>query len=72
MAAKVKLQPKRDQIEAKDQTWLNLGDLRSMVKLADEHGWADDCLVSHGRGSGDHPSIRGLHTATQLVVEGPV
>lgn len=69
--AKVRLREGRDQIEAQDTSWINLGELRELVRQADAHGWVDSCLVSHGAGVGDHPSVRGLRCATRLVVEGP-
>jgi hypothetical protein len=70
-AAKVKLESLPDQIEAADRTWLTLKELREMVDLADQHGWADSCLVSHSTGNSEHPRIVGLRCATRLVVTGP-
>lgn len=68
---KVKLVSQQDQIQARDSSWLDLGDLREMVRQADEHGWSNRCLVSHTVGGSDHPSLRGMRCATWLIVEGP-
>jgi hypothetical protein len=66
----VKLAKTADQLVARDSTWLDLGALRELVRQADANGWADGSLVSHS-GGGEHPSLRGMRTATYLVVEGP-
>jgi len=72
MAAKVYLAKRLDIIRAEDSNWLTLKSLRELVRLADENGWGDSCLVSHGRvGGGEHPYVVGLNTARAIVVEGP-
>lgn len=71
MTSKIRLVKPLNQIRIEDTSWLDLGALRELVRQADAHGWTDKCLVSHSIGGGDHPSLRGLKTATDLVVEGP-
>lgn len=68
---KVRLEHQLDQIQAQDSSWLNLGDLRELVRQADAHAWNDSCLLSHSVGGSDHPTLRGMRTATYIVVEGP-
>ena len=70
MAGKVQLKPTPDQLVAEDTTWLHLGDLRELVKKADELGWSDRALVSHSIGT-EHPKLSGVRIARYLVVEGP-
>lgn len=59
-----------DEMRASDSSWLTLGDLREMVRQADDRGWIDACLVSHSAGGSDHPRLRYMRTATILIVEG--
>lgn len=58
-----------DEITVMDTTWLDLGQLRELVRLADERDWPDSALVCHGTGSG-HPSRHDVNVAHRLVVEG--
>lgn len=64
------IQTTPDELTVSDGTWLNLGQLRELVKMADEHGWRDECLVSHGLSHG-HPSLRDWQITTHLLVQGP-
>lgn len=59
-----------DEIRANDSSWLTLGDLREMVRQADDAGWDNSCLVSHTAGGSDHPRLRYFRTATVLIIEG--
>lgn len=67
---KVKTVRPMDQIRAHDASWLKLGELREMVRRADELGWTDSSLVSHSYGGSEHPDLAGLRCATTIVIEG--
>lgn len=71
MKPKVKLAKSADELRAQADTWLDLGQLRELVRMADDNGWTDSCLVSHSLGAGHHPRLRGMEMATYLIVEGP-
>lgn len=58
-----------DNLEVRDSSWLELGQLRSLIALADERGWPDSSLISSGPG-GEHPSQRDLRIVKTLVIEG--
>lgn len=58
-----------DEIEIADTSWLNLGQLRALVRMADDRGWPDSSLVSHGKGS-DHVWRHDVRVAHRIVIEG--
>jgi hypothetical protein len=58
-----------DEIAVEDPIWLNLGQLRELVRMADDHGWSDQCLISHGTG-GEHIRRRDIRTAQGIYIEG--
>lgn len=58
-----------DELGIEDTSWLSLGQLRALVAKADELGWDDSSLISHGTGS-DHPFRHDVRPARRLVIEG--
>lgn len=58
-----------EELKIVDKSWLTLGQLRELVRKADELGWVDKSLVSHGTGS-DHPYRHDIRNARYIVVEG--
>lgn len=58
-----------DEIQLSGTTWLDLGQLRALVRRADDRGWPDAALVSHGTGS-EHPTRHDVRVARRLVIEG--
>lgn len=58
-----------DEIAVESATWLNLGQLRALVQMADDRGWEDRCLISHGGGR-EHPRRHDVQMATLIVIEG--
>lgn len=65
----VKLRRPSDELRIANNSWLTLGELRELVRKADELGWSDKSLVSHGTGS-QHPYRHDILTARRIVVEG--
>lgn len=58
-----------DEIMVEDTGWLHLGQLRALVQMADDRGWPDSALISHGVG-GSHPWRHDIRVARCLVIEG--
>lgn len=67
--AKPRFWPRPDAIMIDSPDWLDLGQLRELVRMADDRSWPDDALVSHGVG-GQHPFRHDICIAKRLVVEG--
>lgn len=51
-----------------DNTWLDLGQLRALVRRADELGLADTSLISHTHGS-EHLTRHDVRIARRIVIE---
>jgi hypothetical protein len=66
---KVRLNKAPDLLIIEDGGWLTLGHLRALVQDADDRGWSDKSLVSHG-GGGTHPSRCDVKPAYKVVIEG--
>lgn len=66
---KPRLRRTLDELVIEDSNWLDLGQLRALVALADELGWADGSLISHGVGS-EHIYRHDIRIAQRLVIEG--
>ena len=58
-----------DEIVVEDSNWLDLGQLRALVRAADERHWPDSALISHGTGS-QHLTRHDVRIARRLVIEG--
>jgi hypothetical protein len=58
-----------DEIAVEVPIWLNLGQLRELVRVADDHDWPDQCLISHGAG-GEHIRRHDIRTAQRIYIEG--
>lgn len=58
-----------DDLLIADSTWLDLGQLRALVRKADELGWDDSALISHGPGS-SHLTRHDVRVAHLIVIEG--
>lgn len=67
--AEPKLRQSLDILEINDSTWMNLGQLRALVKKADELNWDDSSLISHSSGR-DHPSQRNMRIGGSIYIEG--
>lgn len=66
---KPRLHRMADEIVIEDDTWLSLGQLRALVRMADERGWDDTALISHGTGR-QHITRHDVLIARRIVIEG--
>lgn len=64
----VRLNCRPDDLVVSDSTWLSLGDLRALVKRADELQWTDSSLIA-GR-MREHPSRHDVRIVSSLTIEG--
>lgn len=66
----MKVEQRRESAELSvgDSTWLTLGQLRDLVRRADELGWDDRSLISQTQGR-QHIRRHDVQITTRLVIE---